>query len=159
MTKIEELSDILRCNGHKLCVAESFTGGGIASDFVALSGASEIFSFGAVCYSNDAKIKILGVDANTINTYGAVSEQTVSKMLDGLRQISLGDIFVATSGNAGPSAEREGEVGVFYIGVMFGLIKTVRRFAFKGSRTQVIDFGKDCAYDMLLEVLKSNLKK
>lgn len=153
MTKIEEISAVLREKGHVLLAAESFTGGGIASKFVSLQGASDIFAFSAVCYSNEAKEQILGVKKSTISAYGAVSKETVSEMLDGLKSLGLGDIYVATSGNAGPTAEKEGEVGVFYVGAMLGEKKLVQRFFCGGDREAVIGYGIDKALDLLGELL------
>ncbi len=156
MTEIENVSRLLRQNKLKICCAESFTGGGIASEFVSLQGASDIFSSSLVCYSNEAKIKLLGVNKSTIESFGAVSSQTVSEMLDGLKRLKLGDVFVATSGNAGPTAEKNDEVGVFFIGALYKDAKIIKRFRLQGDRKQVIDYGKAQALELIDEIINSS---
>ncbi len=158
MTEIENVSDLLRKNKIKICCAESFTGGGIASAFVSLPGASDIFASSLVCYSNESKIKILGVKKETIDRFGAVSEQTVSEMLDGLNRCGLGDLFIATSGNAGPTAERSDEVGVFYLGGSYKGRKIVRKYISSGSRKEVIDYGIQKSLELIMELLQFGIR-
>ncbi|MCH5164472.1 MAG: CinA family protein [Clostridiales bacterium] len=153
MTMIEEVSCILRKNNLKLCVAESFTGGLVASSFVSLAGASDIFVTSLVCYAEQAKKALLGVSDYTLKEYGAVSEQTVSEMLDGLKRLSLGDVFVATSGNAGPTSEKPNEVGLFYLGVMFKDRKIIKKYQVSGNRQEVINQGAQNSFDLILQVL------
>lgn len=156
MTKVEAISITLRENKLRLCAAESFTGGGIASSFVALAGASDIFTLSVVSYAEEAKKRILGVKEQTLKQFGAVSPETVTEMLDGLESYGLGDIFVATSGNAGPTAEKEGDVGLFYVGVSFKGNKRVNKFRHCGSREEVIACGIDKALDLIAETLCIN---
>lgn len=89
--------------GETLAIAESCTGGAIASKFTAMAGASAYMLCGVVSYSNEAKENILGVRRETIERYGAVSEQTAREMAEGVRRISGADYAVATTGIAGPS--------------------------------------------------------
>lgn len=153
MTEIEILSSLLRKKGLKVCSAESFTGGGIASSFVALPGASDVFTASLVCYVEQAKVKLLGVLEDTLKRFGAVSEQTVSEMLDGLERLNLADVFIATSGNAGPSAEKNGEVGLFYIGVKYKGIKQIKKFRVDGNRKQIIDCGVSESLKLILATI------
>ena len=153
MTKVEEVSAMLRKKKLKLCVAESFTGGGIASSFVSLSGASDIFVTSLVCYTEQAKMALLGVSGDTLKEYGAVSEQTVSQMLDGLKRLSLGDVFVATSGNAGPTSEKPNEVGLFYLGVMYMDKMIIKKYQVGGDRQEVIAQGIENSFELILQVL------
>ncbi|MDR2457667.1 MAG: CinA family protein, partial [Clostridiales Family XIII bacterium] len=96
-----------------------------------ISGASTIFTFSAVTYSNDAKEKILNVKNMTLKKFGAVSEQTVSEMLDGLMSKKLSDIEIAVSGIAGPlSDDTAKEVGLVYIGVAGKKGKKIKEFRF-----------------------------
>lgn len=153
MTKIKEIFNILKEKELRVATAESFTGGSIASAFVSIPGASDIFSLSLVCYSNQAKMQMLGVSNKTLFDYGAVSEQTVSEMLDGLYKLGEADVVVATSGNAGPTAEKADEVGVYYIGVMFNSKKIIRRCKHSGSRKQVISKGVDDSLALIAEIL------
>lgn len=88
-----------------LAVAESCTGGTIAARFTALPGASAYFKCGVVAYSLDAKQEILQISCDTIARYGAVSEQVVRQMAEGVRRASNSHYAVATTGIAGPTAD------------------------------------------------------
>jgi len=92
----------LRSKGYKITAAESCTGGQISAALTQVPGASDVFEAGFVVYSNRMKTKILGVKPDTLNTYGAVSSQTVSEMLAGALRISGADFGSAVSGVAGP---------------------------------------------------------
>lgn len=107
----EELKDVV----YKLLVekkktvsfAESCTGGLISSTLVDIPGVSNIFKGSVIAYSNEAKVKILGVEENIINTHGAVSEECVKMMAVGAKKIFGTDFAVAVSGIAGPSGGSE----------------------------------------------------
>lgn len=104
--------------GRTLAVAESCTGGAIASMFTAMAGASKYLLCGVVSYSNEAKADVLGVDPKAIERYGAVSEQVALQMADGARRISRADYAVSTTGIAGPSGgSAEKPVGTVWIGI------------------------------------------
>lgn len=94
--------DELNARGQTLAVAESCTGGEIASSLTKIPGASKVLLLGVVPYSNDAKEKILGVSKKSLETYGAVSEQVVTQMTTGLFALSDADYAIAVSGVAGP---------------------------------------------------------
>ncbi len=105
-------------SGRTLAVAESCTGGAIASMFTAMAGASKYLLCGVVSYSNESKTNILGVEPETIERYGAVSEQVARQMADGVRRISRADYAVATTGIAGPTGgTAEKPVGTVWIGI------------------------------------------
>ena len=86
----------------KLSIAESCTGGMLASSITSISGASKIFNLGLVTYSNQAKIKILKVNKDIIKKYGAVSHQCCLAMVNNLSKISKANINVSITGIAGP---------------------------------------------------------
>ena len=151
--EIKTLIDNLRNKNLRIAVAESFTGGGVASEFVSVSGASDVFAVGLVCYAELAKEQLLGVKRQTLDTFGAVSEQTIVEMLNGLKELGLGHIMLATSGNAGPTAEKADEVGVFYLGVMYGDKKIVRRYKTSGNRADVIRIGIQESLDLIAEII------
>tara|TARA_B100001057_G_scaffold81265_1_gene76594 strand:+ start:1681 stop:2142 length:462 start_codon:yes stop_codon:yes gene_type:complete len=105
----------------KISVAESCTGGLLASTITSTSGASKIFNLGLVTYSNQAKIKILKVNKNIIKKYGAVSHECCSAMVKSLSKISKANINVSITGVAGPrGGTKKKPVGLVYIGVKKG---------------------------------------
>lgn len=96
------LAGVLRYTGLRLVSAESCTGGGLAHAVTAVAGSSGWFERGFVTYSNDSKRELLGVSTDTLERFGAVSEQTAVAMAVGALQHSHGDISVAVTGIAGP---------------------------------------------------------
>lgn len=118
--------DILVCEtlinkGITISVAESCTGGMVSSTFVDYPGISKVFTEGIVTYSNEAKMKYLGVKKETLELYGAVSHETAKEMAQGIRKTAKTAIGVATTGIAGPGGGSETKpVGLVYIGVAVG---------------------------------------
>jgi nicotinamide-nucleotide amidase len=107
---------MLQQNQLQLAVAESCTGGLIAHRITNISGSSDYFERGVVVYSNLAKQELLGVPPETIEKYGAVSEQTARAMVQGLLKRSTADIGIAVTGIAGPTGGTpEKPVGLVYI--------------------------------------------
>ena len=105
-------------NGKTLSVAESCTGGAIASKFTAMAGASAYFQTGVVSYSNEAKRDILGVDMEDIIRYGAVSETVAIQMAEGAKRAGGSDYAISTTGIAGPTGgSAEKPVGTVWFGV------------------------------------------
>jgi nicotinamide-nucleotide amidase len=108
----------LRQNAANLALAESCTGGLIADLLTNVPGSSDYFVFSAVTYSNQLKIKILDVDARTLNRYGAVSERTAKEMARGVQQVSSATYGLSVSGIAGPGgATQDKPVGTVCIGL------------------------------------------
>ena len=116
---VEELVHNIMINkGLTLAVAESCTGGAIASKFTAQAGASAYFMCGVVSYSNESKRDVLGVDMHDIEQYGAVSEQVAMAMAKGAKVISGANFAISTTGIAGPTGGSETKpVGTVWIGV------------------------------------------
>ena len=102
-TMQELVHKILTERGLTLATAESCTGGAIAARFTAIPGASAYFRCGVVSYSNESKVKLLGVNPADIERYGAVSEQVARQMAEGARRAADADYAVATTGIAGPT--------------------------------------------------------
>ena len=100
-----------------VAVAESCTGGYVAKRITDVSGASDVFECGICSYSNRIKHQILGVKQETLDTFGAISEETAREMAEGVRRISGAEIGVSVTGNAGPQASEDKDVGLVYIGV------------------------------------------
>lgn len=112
----------------KITTAESCTGGLIAKMITDISGSSGVFDCGIVSYSNEIKMSVLGVKAETLSQHGAVSEQTVREMSEGALKVSGADISVAVSGIAGPlSDSTDKPVGLIFIAVNHSGEITVRK--------------------------------
>ena len=102
----------------KISLAESCTGGMLASKITSISGASKVFGLGLVTYSNQAKISVLKVNKIIIQKYGAVSSQCCEAMVKNLAKISKAQINVSITGIAGPNGGTKTKpVGLVYIGV------------------------------------------
>ena len=126
--------DRLRKDKKTLSVAESCTGGLLADSFVNVSGASEVFMEGVVTYSNEAKMERLGVKKETLEKFGAVSEETAREMVLGLKT----DAGISVTGIAGPcGGTLEKPVGLVYMGIRNGNEILVEKKIFKGSRRKV----------------------
>jgi nicotinamide-nucleotide amidase len=151
-----QIHDILTARGEKLAVAESCTGGTIASKFTAMAGASAYFMAGVVSYSNEAKHDILGVSWESLNTYGAVSEQVAREMAEGVRRISNADYGIATTGIAGPGGGSEAKpVGTVWMAVATPT-KTIAVMRNSGTdRGQIISRASAYAIEMLYNELKT----
>jgi PncC family amidohydrolase len=151
-----EIVALLAEQGKTLAVAESFTGGGIASAIVAVPGASKVFVDGVVCYSHEAKIKRLGVSTEVIEKYGAVSEITARAMVGALLGSMIApDYAIATTGNAGPGAEEKSELGECYVAIASVEKIAVFKLSLSGGRQENISFGISFALEKFLEFVKN----
>lgn len=132
------LVDFLEENNLVLATAESCTGGLVASRIVDVAGASKVFYEGVVTYSNESKMERLSVDGETLNTYGAVSEQTAKEMAYGLLGENV-DIAVSTTGIAGPDGGTDDKpVGLVYIGIAFQAKEPIAiKRIYKGTRNEI----------------------
>ena len=123
----------------KISFAESCTGGLLVSQITSKSGASKIFSFGLITYSNEAKIKFLRVNKNIIKKYGAVSHECCLSMVNNLSKISKADINVSVTGIAGPNGgSKKKPVGLVYIGIKKGNKTEIKRTFFKSNNRSSI---------------------
>lgn len=129
----QRLLDLARARSVLISTAESCTGGLIAGAITDVAGSSAIFDRGFVTYSNDAKIQMLGVRAETLDAHGAVSEEVAREMAEGAVDRSNAALVVSVTGIAGPgggSAEKpEGRV-------CFGLARRG-----KPTLTETVEFG------------------
>jgi nicotinamide-nucleotide amidase len=126
---------LLKKRSATLAVAESCTGGRIANWLTDVSGSSDYFQFSGVTYSNEAKVKVLGVSPETLEQYGAVHEETVKEMAVGARRLSGADYAIATSGIAGPTGGTEDKpVGTVCIGLATPDTVVGQRFYFPFGR-------------------------
>ncbi|WP_440919641.1 CinA family protein [Candidatus Pelagibacter sp.] len=115
-----------------ISVAESCTGGLLASHLTKLANSSKYFHMGLITYSNDAKIKILKVNSNIIKKYGAVSKECCEAMVKNLSKISKSKINVSITGIAGPGGgSKLKPVGLVYIGIKTGKYLLILENKFK----------------------------
>lgn len=150
----QHIHRILTERGLKLAVAESCTGGAIASKFTAMAGASNYFMAGVVSYSNEAKSDILGVRMEDIECFGAVSEVVALEMAEGVRRVSGADYAIATTGIAGPGGgSKQKPVGTVWMAIATpqGSYAVMRNCGL--DRSQVISRATAYAIEMLYEEL------
>lgn len=136
---IDQLFEKIKQKDWSLATAESCTGGMIACAITDKAGSSCVLERGFVTYSNQAKIDCLGVTPETLEQYGAVSEQVASDMAQGAIKNSDADIAVSVTGIAGPNGGTDGKpVGLVYIGCCVkGNEPTAHEFHFDGDRASV----------------------
>lgn len=122
----EAVAKLLIGNKLTISTAESCTGGNVAKTLTSVSGSSQYFSGGAVTYSNEMKIQELGVNSNSLQKFGAVSEQTVIEMTEGACKKFNTDISIATTGIAGPDGGTPSKpIGTVWIAISYqGTITT-----------------------------------
>jgi nicotinamide-nucleotide amidase len=154
--RLEEVV-VRRLAGQTLATAESCTGGLIANRITNVSGASNVFLTGYVAYSNESKVKLLGVREETIAQHGAVSEEVCREMAEGCRQRAGTDFALATTGIAGPTGGTpEKPVGLVYIGLATPTRTDVKRHVLLFDRETFKFFASQNALDLLRRELLSN---
>lgn len=131
----EELGRLLRAKGLTISVAESCTGGLLASRITDVPGSSDYFVGGIVAYRNEIKERVLGVPREILKEHGAVSEMTAEAMARGCRDLFASDIAVAVTGIAGPGGETvDKSVGLVYIAVASQGKTECKRYLWTGGR-------------------------
>lgn len=149
------LLNIMTEKGLTLSVAESCTGGYISHLFTQHQGSSKVFFGGAVTYANELKESLLGVKDETIEKYGAVSEETVTEMVKGALKNFKSDFAIAVTGIAGPDGGTPDKpVGTVWIGVASARQTLVKKFTFSSKRIQNIERSAMSALSMLNTLLK-----
>lgn len=152
------LVDLLLDNNITIGTVESCTGGMIASRLVSCSGVSQVFLEGAVTYSNEAKMRTVKVKKETLDKYGAVSEETAREMAEGIAKRAGADIGVSTTGIAGPDGGTdEKPVGLVYIGVYYKGKTEAYRYVFNGNRNKVRNRATVTALDMVRRKILQDL--
>ncbi len=146
----ETCARMLTDDAQTLAIAESCTGGLIASEFVAIPGCSKFLLEGCVTYSDGAKMRRLGVKQETLAAYGAVSEQCAREMAEGLRAESGASYALATTGFAGPDGgTEENPVGTVYIALASHDGTEVKRIQLFGERARIREIASLHALDFL----------
>lgn len=143
--------------GKTLATAESCTGGNIARLLTAQAGASSYFRGGVIAYSNEVKECALGVKHSTLESHGAVSEETVREMVEGVRERLGADYAIATTGIAGPTGgTAEKPVGTVWIAVADATHTVTQLMHYGDRRQQTIDRTTNQAYSMLIKLLNAS---
>ncbi len=140
MKKIsQKVFNLLNKKKLKISLAESCTGGLLASTITSINGSSNIFTLGLVTYSNKSKINILKVPRKIIMKYGAVSYETCLSMVKNLNILSKTNICVSITGIAGPKGgTNEKPVGLVYIGIKKGKKILIKKYFFKSKKRNLI---------------------
>ena len=140
--------------GKTLATAESCTGGNIARLLTAQAGASAYFKGGIIAYSNEVKESALGVKHSTLEAHGAVSEETVREMVEGVRERLGADYAIATTGIAGPTGGTpEKPVGTVWVAVADATHTVTQLMHYGDRRQQTIDRTTNQAYSMLMKLI------
>lgn len=145
--------EVLTClQGKTLVTAESLTGGGIGRAITAVSGSSAVYKGGVISYTDAVKETVLGVPAEILQEFGAVSAQTAGHMASGVRRLLKADVAVSVTGLAGPGGDEYGNpVGTVFIGYEDHTRSAVHRFTFSGDREAVRNQTIEAALRLILE--------
>ena len=150
----EVVGKLLKENNLTISTAESSTGGLIVARFVNVPGSSAYVMAGIVSYSNEAKMNILGVKKETLEKYGAVSEQVAKEMVEGTRKLNKTDLAVSDTGIAGPTgATKDKPLGLHYVGFTDGKTTKVDRVVFSGERNYVRMYISQYALNLVRKYL------
>ncbi len=154
MSLEEETGKLLRPKGLTLGVVESATGGLIAQLITSVPGASDYFKGSVTAYSNEIKIKVVGVKPETLDKYGAVSPQVAEEMAAGGRSVLGVDICLADTGIAGPGGGTAGKpAGLFYLGLAHAGGVFNQKHEFGGSRDENRRLAAEAALSWLRDYL------
>lgn len=154
VTLEESVIRLLEEKKMTVTTAESCTGGKLSGRLLNVAGASGVYNEGYITYANASKEKILGVKHETLETYGAVSEQTAAEMALGAAKAAGADAALSVTGIAGPGGgTAEKPVGLVYIGCAVNGEVTVREYRFTGNREKNRDYAVARAITLLREEL------
>ena len=138
--------------GKTLATAESCTGGGIGAAITAVPGSSEVYKGGIISYTNWVKNRVLSVDQNLLDRFGAVSAPVAESMAQGARAVLETDVAVSVTGLAGPGGDEFGNpVGLVFIGYSDKNQTISKKFLFPGDRETVRKSAVTEALKLILE--------
>ncbi len=148
----------LSCNvlqvlaGKTLATAESCTGGGIGAALTAVPGSSAVYKGGVICYTNEIKHTVLGVEKHMLRSCGAVSSQVAQTMATGVRNLLKADVAVSVTGLAGPGGDDFGNpVGTVFVGYCDSKKSYAKEYHFAGSRDDVRNQTIQAALELILQ--------
>ena len=138
MSVAEKLVELLKAQGLTCATAESCTGGGVGSAITAVPGSSAVFMGGVISYSNEVKREVLGVAAEALDRFGAVSPEVAAQMAAGARNLLKTDLAVSLTGIAGPDGgSEEKPVGLVWFGLATKDGVRTEKSIFRGDRARV----------------------
>ena len=150
----EKIVSALREKGSSITTAESCTGGLLAGRILNVSGASEVYNEGHITYSNEAKERILGVKHETLEKYGAVSQETAGEMALGAAKTANANVGLSTTGIAGPGGGTpEKPVGLVYVGCAIDEEVHVKECRFQGNREENRNAAVEACLQLLFEIM------
>lgn len=152
---LSSLQRLLRERRLTICAAESCTGGLVCAALTDLPGSSEYFLGGMVTYANQAKMKLLGVDAATIKALGAVSREVAGQMASGARRLFGADVALSVTGIAGPGSDGPKPAGLTYIGAAVEDRVEVREYRWTGGRASNRVASVEAAIELAMEILSA----
>lgn len=155
--EIEEIvSKLLVEKKLTISIAESCTGGLISSTLINYPGISSVFIEGCITYSNESKINRLKVSADTLDKYGAVSEEIAKEMAEGIAKNLNTNVSISTTGIAGPGGGTTYKpVGLVYIGIYINGKTTVKKYILNGNRQDIrFKATKNALNDLRLRLLE-----
>jgi PncC family amidohydrolase len=158
MSLEEDIGRNLSENGETLAIAESLTGGLVASMVTDVPGSSAYFLEGIVAYADGSKMERLGVREGTLVAHGAVSEEVACEMAEGVRAVLGADWGISTTGIAGPTGATEDKpLGLVYYAVAGGTGTRVRGQVFPGDRLEVKRSSAEAVLSLLREALEGRV--
>ena len=150
-----KLGKLLKEKNLKIAFAESCTGGLVGHRLTNISGSSDYYLGSVTAYANEAKMRLLGVSKDTLQNFGAVSDETVGEMAAGIRNALEADIGISISGIAGPGGGTpEKPVGYVWIALSADNFEWAQNHHFKGSRIEVKEQAADQAFEMAISYLQ-----
>ena len=153
----QDVVNLLREKGLTLGIVESATGGLISHLITNVPGCSDCYKGSITSYSNEAKIRIVGVKNNILLEYGAVSRQVAEEMAEGGRKVLATDVCMANTGIAGPTGATPGKpVGLFYIGLSHKEGTYSQKHEFHGNREENKRNATETALSWLREYLRNS---
>jgi PncC family amidohydrolase len=151
---IEKVLDTLIDYEYKIAFAESMTGGALASALIRYPNASSVLSYSVVTYSKEAKSKFLDIKPMLFDVHGVVSKVISIEMAEHIKDIAQSDIGVGITGNAGPTAQGDTEIGEVWFSIAYKNETYSYHIKLKEtSRAQVIDDAVKVVYQMLYKLL------
>ncbi len=153
-----QMGSLLREKGLKIAFAESCTGGLLSDRITNVPGSSEYFLGSMVAYSYEAKANLLNVSWDTLDTFGAVSQETVLEMSRGARKVFQANLAASISGIAGPGGGTPAKpVGTVWLALTAPDGEWARLHRFSGERGQIKAASADAALQLVLDYLQGKL--
>ncbi len=150
---VEQLQDKCKKYNATIGCVESFTGGEFAAAMTEIPGASKVFKGGLITYTNEEKIRLLGLNYDFIDEFGVVSEECAREMAHRGRALLNCDYCVSFTGNAGPDALEGKPVGLIYIGISTYTRTNVYKYQLEGTRNEIQQKALLISLDLLIEMI------